>query len=450
MFFKIRVLKANFNDKFMRFSFIIFGLFLSNAILMFAQEPIMNTYTFGEGIVISDKENSTIKLGGFIQPSFESKLYTDPNITDAYNRFRMRRLRLRLNGDAANQKVEYAVQFDFSGTNEAGDATSNYLLDAWVAYNVNKQIQITFGQRSTPTDNREITMGSQSLQLVERSRVTSAFSTIREFGLFADGNFKIGSTSYLRPYLTITNGDGMNVVLKDHGGLKFGGRIDYLPFGLFRNFGQFRQADLVRELTPKFVIGATYSYNFGMSSRNGKESGSILYLDNLYKESLPNYMKYGVDFLFKYSGFSALGEFVGTNTTVPDNIMYRVRNDGSFATTFVDVDGVQNVANYVKERMILGKGYNIQAGYVFKNRVSVDVRYAHIEADKHSFLNNGTFYNRPDYYTLGVTKYFTRGYGFKIQGSVTFVTPKAGSNDLLGSPITGNEWIFNVLTSIAL
>jgi hypothetical protein len=37
----------------------------------------------------------------------------------------------------------------------------------------------------------------------------------------------------------------------------------------------------------------------------------------------------------------------------------------------------------------------------------------------------------------------------KIQGSVTYATPKAGSNDLSGMPITGNEWIMNVITSIA-
>jgi hypothetical protein len=414
-----------------------------------AQEPVLNSYTFGEGIVISAKDGSSMKLSGYLQPSFESKIFTDPNLPEAFNRFRMRRLRFRLSGDAASQKFDYSLQIDLSGMDEAGDASSSILLDAWVAYNLNKQIQITFGQRSTPTDNRELTMGSQALQLVERSRVTSAFSNIREFGLFIDGSFKTGGDSYLRPYLTITNGDGKNVFNKDHGGLKFGGRLDYLPFGLFRNFGQFRQADIVRELTPKLVVGGNLSYNMGISSRNGKESGAIIYLDNLMQESLPNYTKYGIDFMFKYRGFSAIGEFVGTTASVPENIMYRVRNDGSTATTFIDIDGVENVSNYVKERMILGKGYNIQAGYVFKNLISVDARYTHLAADKHSFLNNGTFYNRPNYYTVGVTKYFTRGYGMKIQASVTYVTPNAGSNDLTGTPITGNEWIFNVLTSIA-
>jgi len=163
---------------------------------------------------------------------------------------------------------------------------------------------------------------------------------------------------------------------------------------------------------------------------------------------LPNFMKYGVDFVFKYRGFSAIGEFVHTSATVPGSITQRVRTDGTTATTFL-VNGIQDVPNYVKDRMMLGSGYNIQMGYVFKNRISVDARYTHLEADTHSFLNNGTFYNRPDYYTVGLSKYMGRGYGFKIQGSLTYVVAKPGSNDFSGVPITGNQWIMDVITSIS-
>ena len=50
---------------------------------------------------------------------------------------------------------------------------------------------------------------------------------------------------------------------------------------------------------------------------------------------------------------------------------------------------------------MLGSGYNLQAGYIFTSGFSLDARYCHIQADEHSFLNNGTFYNRENYYTLG-------------------------------------------------
>ena len=413
-----------------------------------AQESKLHSYSFGEGLTFTDGKDYKIDLDGFVQPSYQGTLFLDPNHKNVFNRFRLRRLNMKLSGDVDHKKIEYGLQIDLSGTSETGNASSSILMDAWVAYNVNKQFQITFGQRSTPTDNRELMMGSQSLQLVERSKVTSAFATIREFGLFLDGTYKIGKMSYLKPYFNVTNGDGINVSLKDHGGLKFGGRLDFLPFGLFANFGQSREADIVREGSPKLVIGCNYSYNVGVSSREGGSSGAILYLDSLGRESLPNFTKYGLDFVFKYRGFSAIGELVQTSATVPTSITQRVRNDGTTTTDF-KVNSIQDVPNYVKDRMMLGTGYNIQMGYVFKNRISVDARYTHLEADTHSFLNNGTFYNRPDYYTVGLSKYMGRGYGFKIQGSLTYVVAKTGSNDFAGVPNTGNQWIMDVITSIS-
>ena len=99
--------------------------------------------------------------------------------------------------------------------------------------------------------------------------------------------------------------------------------------------------------------------------------------------------------------------------------------------------------------MMLGQGYNIQFGYMFKNLVSVDARYCHIEGDDYSFLNNGTFYNRPNYYTLGVSKYFQKSYGFKVQASLTYVDCAPGSNDYTGTLMSGDEWIGRVMTTFA-
>ncbi|MGF1555994.1 MAG: porin, partial [Paucihalobacter sp.] len=280
------------------------------------------------------------------------------------------------------------------------------------------------------------------------SRVTSAFASIREFGLFVNGNFRTGRGSLLRPYFVLTNGDGGNVFNNDFGGLKVGGRVDFLPFGTFTNMGQFRQADVMRELTPKLVIGGSFSHNNGMSSRRGRGSGDILYLNDNNDFSLPDYTKFGIDFLFKYKGFSALGEFVKTNATVPDDITQRVGNDGSIATTF-PVNGINDVENYVKGRMMLGEGYNIQMGYLFKSGFSVDARYTHLKADENSFLNNPTFYSRPNYYTFGLSKYLARNYGAKIQADVTYVDGN-NINDNNSNPIEGNEWIARVMLTFSL
>ena len=421
------------------------------ATLVYTQDVELDSYKFGEGLRFTADEGHKIRISGYVQPYAESKQYTEADANESMNRFRMRRLRLRMDGVFPDERFSYRFQVDLSGASEVGDAqsTNNYLLDAYVSYNITNRIKLSFGQRSTYTDNRELFMSSRTLQLVERSRLTSAFSSIREFGFFAQGNFRTGGGSYLKPYFVLTNGDGKNAFDKDHGGLKVGGRIDFLPFGLFTNLGQFRQADVMRELIPKIVVGVNYSKNNGMSSRRGRESGAILYLNDANEESLPDYTKYGADFMIKYKGFSMLGEYIKTEADVPKDITQRVRNNGSTSTTF-DVNGSQDVENYVKGRMMLGTAYNIQLGYLFKNGFSVDGRYTQLEADDNSFLNNGTFYNRPEYYTIGLGKYLARNYGTKIQASYTYVKANPGINDLNGNPIAGDEWIARLIVTFSL
>ena len=421
------------------------------ATLVYTQDVELDSYKFGEGLRFTADEGHKIRISGYVQPYAESKQYTEADANESMNRFRMRRLRLRMDGVLPDERFSYRFQVDLSGASEVGDAqsTNNYLLDAYVSYNITNRIKLSFGQRSTYTDNRELFMSSRTLQLVERSRLTSAFSSIREFGFFAQGNFRTGGGSYLKPYFVLTNGDGKNAFDKDHGGLKVGGRIDFLPFGLFTNLGQFRQADVMRELIPKIVVGVNYSKNNGMSSRRGRESGAILYLNDANEESLPDYTKYGADFMIKYKGFSMLGEYIKTEADVPKDITQRLRNNGSTSTTF-DVNGSQDVENYVKGRMMLGTAYNIQLGYLFKNGFSVDGRYTQLEADDNSFLNNGTFYNRPEYYTIGLGKYLARNYGTKIQASYTYVKANPGINDLNGNPIAGDEWIARLIVTFSL
>jgi hypothetical protein len=443
---------------------------------LWAQEAKLNHYTLGEGISLTGNSGYELNLRGYFQPSFEMKTYTDKAIPDAANRFRMRRMRLRLSGKDASQKIEYRFQADFSGTSEAGNeaTTAGSLFDAWVAYRPHRRVRLTFGQRVTQTDNRELWMGSNSLMLVERSRVTSAFASIREFGFFADATLPIGGGRYLKPYFTLTNGDGRNAFTQDRGGLKIGGRLDFLPFGLFTNLGQFRGTDVMRELAPKLVLGATYSYNNGISSRRGREGGRFIYLNDVNsngvidngEERLPDYTKFGADFMFKYRGWTILGEFVATSASVPEDI--NLRNDAYGPDTDVLTDrfrgrefiGATSFTNYtpqqyVRRQLMLGRGYNIQMGYYFKSRTSVDMRYTHIDADQHSFLNNETFYNRPNYYTLGITQHFTQGYGFKIAASITHVDAGSGSfaiPEVAGGntrPMNGNEWIFRLMTTFS-
>ena len=149
-----------------------------------------------------------------------------------------------------------------------------------------------------------------------------------------------------------------------------------------------------------------------------------------------------------------LGEYVKSRSYLPSDIEYYVRNDGSLSSGITIND-----SNYPNNKLMLGQAYNIQLGYVFRNRTSLDLRYCHLDADDNSFLNNNTFYNRPNYYTFGLTKYMSRRYGFKIQGSVTFIDLGEGTNanvhtgnDLepYNRPlVSGHEMIYRFMTTFS-
>ncbi|MEC8407517.1 MAG: porin [Bacteroidota bacterium] len=409
----------------------IFYALCSLPLISVSQNLLLGDYIPGNGITLaSDDDNYKVVLRGYAQSLFESRRvrYDSVGFFDksVYNRFRARRVRLRISGKQSNPGFSYRLQLNLAESEVENDELSNVLWDAWVGYNINKYYRVSFGQKSSPTDNIEVLMASNTLQLPERSRLTGAFSNIREIGLFLDGRNNIkGSKWVIKPSINITTGDGYGYKFnsKDFGGLKYGARVNFLPFGLFRNFGQFRQGDLVRELNPKLLIGFSASYNDGITSRRGRRNGDFIYYtlngtDTSYQ--LPDFFKFGADILFKYRGFSLIGEFVQTKAFIPDGITHRndrYNNPNNLTTNF----RTYSPADYVRTQMMLGSGLNLQAGYIFKSLFSIDGRFTSLRPDELSFLNNSLFYNRNKYYEIGVSKYFTKNYTFKVQASYRII-----------------------------
>ena len=162
------------------FKILIPFLLLLISIPFHSQDVRVSSYNFGEGINFTTGEGHEIKISSYFQPFLETKKYTEADINNE-SRFRMRRARFRIDGETANKRFSYRFQFDLSGNGET-EEDSGYLLDAIVNYELTSKITVSFGQRATYTDNRELFMNSNALQLVERSRLTSAFASIREFG----------------------------------------------------------------------------------------------------------------------------------------------------------------------------------------------------------------------------------------------------------------------------
>lgn len=408
----------------------------------------VQNYQLGEGWSYQSGP-FTGEIIALIQPHLEWKYGPSEVFSDATVRTRLRRARVRFAGDHRDSRFYYRLTLDLSGTSELDDAQGIMLFQSFVGYRLTPQHRITLGQRGNPAGPREMQMNSGTLQLVERSRVSSAFATIAEMGIFYDGRMRLTGKQFLRPALAITTGDGASPLGRDYGGLKYAARLDWVPNGLFTRFGQFRQADLVRERTPKIIVGAYANFNQGMSSRRGREQGAILYLDANLDPLLPNYAQVGVDALLKYRGFSLLAEWIQAQAYVPEGIAYRVRNDGSVASTF-EINGVNDVSAYVRNRMMNGSGFNMQAGYVLPSNWSVDVRATQLNPADFSFLRNGAFYDRPQYYTIGLTHYASRWYGLKHQLSATRNAVGSNSRNYENSFLTAPEWTVRWCTTFML
>jgi len=408
----------------------------------------VQNYQLGEGW---SYQSGALKgeITALIQPHAEWKFGSSPLFSEATVRARLRRARIRLAGDHRNSKFYYRLTVDLSGTSELDDSQGIMLFQSFVGYRLSPEHRLTLGQRGNPAGPREMQMNSGTLQLVERSRVSSAFATIAEMGLFYDGRIRLTGKQFLRPAAAITTGDGASPFGRDLGGLKYSARLDWIPNGLFTRFGQFRQADLVRERTPKIIFGAYANYNQGMSSRRGREQGAIMYLDADLNPLLPNYAQVGIDGLLKYRGFSLLVEWIQAQAYVPEGIAYRVRNDGSVSSSF-EIDGVNDVSAYVRNRIMTGSGFNAQAGYVLPSNWSVDLRATQLNPADYSFLRNGAFYDRPQYLTLGLTRYSSRWYGLKHQVSATWNSVGPDARNYQNQFLTAPEWTLLWCTTFVL
>ncbi len=175
-----------------------------------------------------------------------------------------------------------------------------------------------------------------------------------------------------------------------------------MPFGEFVGEGDYSGSDLKREETPKLALGVSYDYN-NNAVKNRSNQGSYMVIDNgdgLFETNINTFF---IDAMFKYNGFSFMGEYA--NRDAKD--AYAKNTDGSLTGTEVQV----------------GNGLNLQTGYLFKSNWEVAGRYTNIAYDK--TITGRDIENQ---YTLGVSKYIV-GHKLKVQSDISYLD--FGSNDKL-------------------
>ena len=189
-------------------------------------------------------------LGGFIQVNFEdgdvSAFEGRFGQTAIDDRFRLRRARINLTGDYAEQ-FDFKMEGDFGQSDgTSGNRTAFSATDIWVNYHQFPAAQVKIGQYKAPFGLEQLTPDT-SLLTIERTLPTGAITPDRQIGAELWGkpftSFWPEQKDLLTYYAGIFNGNGRNITVNDNNNFMFVGRLELQPFkdvfgkGSFLKFG---------------------------------------------------------------------------------------------------------------------------------------------------------------------------------------------------------------------
>ena len=138
------------------------------------------------GISISKDSLFKLNLRFRMQNRFGLRTESGEDLAIEQIDFRVRRMRLRLDGYVLNPRIQYYIQLGFSKADldlDGGDFAQP-IRDAIIYYYLNPNFYFGFGQSKLP-GNRERVVSSGNLQFVDRSIANGVFTLDRDFGFFA-------------------------------------------------------------------------------------------------------------------------------------------------------------------------------------------------------------------------------------------------------------------------
>jgi hypothetical protein len=203
--------------------------------------------------------------------------------------------------------------------------------------------------------------------------------------------------------LAITSGEG-RIPSDKTDGLCYSFRTEVLPFGVFKNSGDYIESDLFFEDKFKLSIGFAASIN----NRTSRVAGQLG--EYLYNNQLADIFYYGTDFVMKKKGWSFTGE------------LYRRSSRNGISVNPTNPSKV----NFVYS----GTGLLLQTGYLFTEKNEFALRYGFTNPDN----NIEAYVPKAEEYLMAYSHYFFR-HNLKLQ--TDFGLLKAGSQKILQWRFTG-------------
>src|SRR5947199_1785971 len=176
-------------------------------------------------------------LGGFVQVNFEdgdvSAFEGRFGQTAIKDRFRLRRARINLTGDFAEQ-FDFKMEGDFGQSDgTSGNRTAFSATDIWVNWHQIPALQVKVGQYKAPFGLEQLTPDT-SLFIIERSLPTGAITPERQIGAELWGkpftSIWPEQKDLLTYYAGIFNGNGRNINNNDNNNFMYVGRLELMPF----------------------------------------------------------------------------------------------------------------------------------------------------------------------------------------------------------------------------
>ncbi|KAA3438897.1 FmdC precursor [Rufibacter hautae] len=366
-----------------------------------AQAQSLNKTKFGKGLqFVAEDSSFSLKFGIRFQTLYQGVHTRGTKGWD--DRFLIRRARLKFDGFAFTPRLVYKIELGLSnsdiGAGGGGDISQtndadNIILDAVAKYQLTPTLWVWVGQTKLP-GNRERVISSQKLQFVDRSLLNAQINLDRDAGFQLRHEHALG-TVLLREMASISMGEGRDITVNNAGGYDYTGRVEILPLGEFKGDGDYVGGDIEREETPKLALAVSYDFN-NNASRSRGQLGSFL-------SGQRNLSTWFADAMFKYKGFSAMGEYA--DRKVPNGTpVISYKPDGTVDETFVT-----------------GKALNLQAGYLLPSDWELAGRYSIFDPTAVTGIG------AQKQYTAGVSKYIV-DHSLKVQSDLTLIKEQ-GRND---------------------
>jgi hypothetical protein len=297
-----------------------------------AVDPLSGAVSFkpGKGLDIKSADGNwsmNIKLKGqfldeFAMPTLES--------APSRNYFFVRRQRLAIGGSIFTKDIKYKTEFTFAGqelnrrtvgvsgataatmggaVNSSAEVLQQApLLDLFLEFQQLRDLTLHVGQAKVPY-GRERYLSDSDLQTVDRSIDDAEFNFDRDMGVELKST-DLGGAGMFRYYLGIYAAEDKNagnntIGVGDFGYLYFA-RFEVLPMGKFED----SPVDFERT-SPKLSFGVAYAFVQldDISPYAVQSLGAALPSMGRPPKVDYNFSNFTADFLFKASGFSALGAF---------------------------------------------------------------------------------------------------------------------------------------------